>query len=567
MEHPLSPDHPSSIPQPVPVVVGVVGHRDLVAADTPRLTETVRTVLAGIKAECDNCPGILLSALAEGADRLVARAAIELGYDLIAVLPMDVARYIEDFTEEESRQEFQSLLHLARRVITMHDDTDEVEGPRADALHRTSQYRKLSSYLASTSHIMIALWDGVDTDLVGGTYDAVRMKVGELDELEGVEDTGIFGPVYHVVTPRLSAPAPENEPYTVRVLYREGFDPAVAQRRHRAIVDHIVRFNRDLDSALASETQRHDLVPESHLAHLPGPLAALNASFRRTDRLAQFFKGKTLRSLAIMLSMVFVALFCFEMYAYYYSQHPWILLFYLAPILVAYFVHLRANKRDFQNKYLDYRALAEGLRVQFVWNFLGLRIDASDRYLRMQHTDLDWIRHALRAWHLQSGTTKSSLGTVEAFDVILNGWIRPELMYYRDAASRDETRLNRLRKSSDWLFILGMVFAAAHVVYQVGWALVNPYYPLLISMSLVLILAGLMVVYQDQRGYAMQAKQFARMCNLFDKAERRIERALRTGKTLEALEIVRELGAVTLVENADWVLLHRDRPLEVPKLG
>jgi hypothetical protein len=553
---PSSSEHSLPIVQPVPVVVGVVGHRDLVPGDIARLSETIRTVLAGIRAEFDNCPAILLSALAEGADRLVARNALELGYELISVLPMAAKDYIEDFPEDESRREFESLLYRSTRVITIPGEVGELNEPRADSLHRALQYRRLSAYLASTSHIMIALWDGVDSDLIGGTYDAVRMKVGDLDELEGVEDTGIFGPVYHILTPRISSPLLPSEPYTVHVLFREGVEAAVAARRHRSIVDHLVRFNRDLAGDLGTSAQRHDLVTGDALSKLPQSLAALNSAFMRTDRLAQYFKAKTLRALSIMLSMAFIALFCFEMYAYYYSHLPWILLFYLLPILTAYIVHIRARRRDYQNKYLDYRALAEGLRIQFVWDYVGLGIAASDRYLRMQHTDLDWIRHALRAWHLRGGTMKAEGQTREAMDVVIENWLRPEINYYGLSATRDEYRLNRLRKSSDWLFGGGMGLAAIHVVMQLTIS-PDPYYPLLITMSLFLILAGLMVLYQDQRGYAMQAKQFARMHNLFDRACRRIE----------ALEIVRELGAVTLVENADWVLLHRDRPLEVPKLG
>ena len=37
------------------------------------------------------------------------------------------------------------------------------------------------------------------------------------------------------------------------------------------------------------------------------------------------------------------------------------------------------------------------------------------------------------------------------------------------------------------------------------------------------------------------------------------------GKRHEAQELLIELGKEALGENGDWMLLHRERPLEVPK--
>ena len=37
------------------------------------------------------------------------------------------------------------------------------------------------------------------------------------------------------------------------------------------------------------------------------------------------------------------------------------------------------------------------------------------------------------------------------------------------------------------------------------------------------------------------------------------------GKTDEALDLVRELGKDALAEHGDWVMLHRERPIELPK--
>ncbi|HEY1295491.1 MAG TPA: hypothetical protein VGJ60_20625, partial [Chloroflexota bacterium] len=65
--------------RPVPLLVGVTGHRDLRHADQRYLEGAVRAVLHDLRTRCPSTPLILLSPLAEGADRLVARVALDEG--------------------------------------------------------------------------------------------------------------------------------------------------------------------------------------------------------------------------------------------------------------------------------------------------------------------------------------------------------------------------------------------------------------------------------------------------------------------------------------------------------
>ena len=52
---------------------------------------------------------------------------------------------------------------------------------------------------------------------------------------------------------------------------------------------------------------------------------------------------------------------------------------------------------------------------------------------------------------------------------------------------------------------------------------------------------------------------------IFDRAAHRLREYLAAGNEPAARRVIRELGEEALVENADWVLLHRDRPLGLPK--
>ena len=103
----------------LPVVIGVSGHRDLRDEDRPHLEQRMREILLDLGARYPATPLQLLSLLAEGADQLAARVALDLGVSLVVVLPMPQAEYEQDFTTSQSRADFQDLLHRAGRSFEL----------------------------------------------------------------------------------------------------------------------------------------------------------------------------------------------------------------------------------------------------------------------------------------------------------------------------------------------------------------------------------------------------------------------------------------------------------------
>jgi hypothetical protein len=55
------------------------------------------------------------------------------------------------------------------------------------------------------------------------------------------------------------------------------------------------------------------------------------------------------------------------------------------------------------------------------------------------------------------------------------------------------------------------------------------------------------------------------MSALFHQANEAIKHHLNAGNRKEATSYILELGKEALAENGDWLLHHRERPLEVPK--
>src|SRR5262245_47613094 len=112
----------------LPIVIGCTGHRDLRDEDVPALEETFRTILLNLKDQYAATPFIVLTALAEGADRIVARVARREDIPYYVALPLDQQLYEDDFADDSSRAEFRDLIDGSAMCFTtplVHGATEE----------------------------------------------------------------------------------------------------------------------------------------------------------------------------------------------------------------------------------------------------------------------------------------------------------------------------------------------------------------------------------------------------------------------------------------------------------
>ena len=156
---------------PVPPLVfrvGVTGHRPnrLRGADPQLLARQVDSVLQAVASGAragESTQLVLMTSLAEGADRIAAHSALALRFDLAVVLPMPAAQYEADFLDEASREEFRKLLK-GRRVFTL---------PAPETEDRTPCYMAASNILLNQCDLLLALWDCQPSQGPGGTTDTL----------------------------------------------------------------------------------------------------------------------------------------------------------------------------------------------------------------------------------------------------------------------------------------------------------------------------------------------------------------------------------------------------------
>jgi hypothetical protein len=141
--------------------IGVTGHRIL--AEINRIEQGVEQALERIERSFPGERLAVVSALAEGADRIVASHVLaRAGAQLIVPLPLEESDYARDFESAQSRAEFSSLIRRASAVERM---------PAAPS--RDQAYEAAGHYVLNNSDVIVAVWDGKPAQGRGGTADIV----------------------------------------------------------------------------------------------------------------------------------------------------------------------------------------------------------------------------------------------------------------------------------------------------------------------------------------------------------------------------------------------------------
>jgi len=154
------------------IKIGVVGHRDLKIESISSYKKQVSNFLQYLLRKYDDVT--IYSALADGADRLVVEEGIKLGIEYISILPMHTEIYEIDFNNI-SIINFYALLNKSKSVLTLPIvNQNTIESIRVYGDKRDLQYEIAGHYISNNCNIMIALWDGKDTGLKGGTSEIIK---------------------------------------------------------------------------------------------------------------------------------------------------------------------------------------------------------------------------------------------------------------------------------------------------------------------------------------------------------------------------------------------------------
>lgn len=561
--------------QQIPLVIGVTGHRNLHPEEIDLLRNRVLEIFTFLRKQYPDTPLLLLSPLAEGADRLVAKVALVENIRLIAPLPLPKDEYLKDFKTAECTQEFNELLARAEDwfgLPLLHKNIS-----KKNSVERNTQYALVGAYVARHCHILIALWDGRETDNIGGTYQVMQLRLtgtmkGLPDEYKPPQNPLDFvetGKICHLKVSRANDPKRFLDAGEIRILSPQKTDlqPNKLEALLSTDLEQLNAFNREV----CAHTGKHGeirfpkpILPSHISKNLSKPFQTLSTVYDIASHLSIHYHRRTEWALKGIFGVGVLMVLAIELYAHapWTADYPaWLLGCYLGLFALAYLIVLKVEKRDLPIKYLHYRALAEALRVQMFWQLGGLKESVADFYLRQHRGELDWVRSSVRAL-----CTYNWVADQQSIDVVRQYWLEKQLGYFEKRLQESRRWLRAAQWGAKMLFIMGFGLALGLFLFN---ASLHDYHVLhkgLIILMVLLPAAGAALDdYAEKRGFNVDTKRYSEIVKIFRRAKYLLEEAQDDGERQQ--RVLLELGKVALEENSEWVLLHRERPLELPKGG
>ena len=520
----------------IPIIVGVTGHRAIREQDRKALADAVRTELEKLKTLCPHSQLVMLTSLAEGADMLCADVSEELGIPLIAVLPMTLERYREDFSAEAIERLEHHCSRAKQIFIAPPTETVPEENVSRDFL-----FRQAGIYVSTHCHILMALWDGgPGTEAACGTAETVGFA------LDGnylpTSDTAVRSEaneaVIHVYTPR-----DDRQEQSAGTVYILGNADAV-----REILRKTDEFNlfsteivQDGESRMPS-TERDPLLEKmERVGRTAGKLSVRNAG-----RLKLVFG----------LLAVASALLTFAFLMYDEAQAIWMILVCGLMLIGAWMCLRYARQTDCHRRYIDYRALAEGLRVQTYLRYAGSRIQAAELFSWTQQEEIAWVMDALCV--LNTGPEPQTAHDIRSC------WVEDQRDYHRAAGERSERDLNVSSRTVRFALILSITLYAAAVIYELlcGGLIFKPHvhvadvelYRTILKIVMGTITAVTLFVanYYGKLSLTRTLSDHQKMERFYEKI---LEKLCQHGQTEELLRV---LAREELIENGNWSSYQRD---------
>jgi hypothetical protein len=530
-----------------------------------------------MKAKYPESPIVVLSSLARGVEQLAARVAIQMGIPFIVVLSMPEKAYIKEW-DAASIEEFYRLCDKAENIIRLSKSIT-------------------AAYIAEHCRFIIAFWDGIpDENLPGPAQTVSFMKKGISPEYAINKQQSLasmdVGLVKHYVMPQGNQEEAADIDLIPVIIEPELWEnnPAEQARFEQALQD-----GNEYNKRVCKQAKKQDEINGRRYYSIKKDFGALlpaeniSAISHDSIKIADRFLFVDMQATRIqserkylMIGFIFVGLIIVLIQQIYSAIHwPWLAIAYsVAAILVAiafYYLKIPAM----HEKALNYRALAEGLRVQFYWHFSGLKNDVSDYYMK-DFTTGSWIRYAIRSWNLFNkhvdGLDNQSKQQQKqwVYEIVANYWAHSQGVWYQNKSKYNLDQGNRWRRWGWRVFCSGLIFSLISGAGQ--WTGTNfqivfdasdwyRWFDFIASITPGIVVA--LFAYIEKRTFPMLGNLYSYSSVAFLRTGNHLAKILKSPcdkHTEEGIvEIIECLGIRALSEQEEWIRIQRDHPIEAPK--
>jgi hypothetical protein len=529
-----SPDSPTPI-IPAQVVVGVTGHRDL--NESPALSQGIHSAIEEIRRmspSLRSTPLILsiLSPLAEGADRLVAREVLKDTESVLeVVLPLEIEEYVKDFQTEESRKEFEGLLSQAKSVRILPS-----RGSRNQA------YDQVGRHIVDQCDVLIALWDGKPASGQGGTAEIVQ-----------------YARKHNCPLIWINTEAPEQitvEPGRgIDLRPFQDLDEYNSERVNTGEVEQQLKQQLDFFAVVAHRTQ----LPADTLRPT---FNYILSNYVRADILALRFQHLYHRCETVVYILALLAIAVAASQFLFLQDQPIILVSEVLLMLAVLAIFAVGRHQRWHTKWIDYRFLAERFRSALF--MASVNIDVATlrppRHLSLSYSSNDWMVNAFSSfWNQRPPLQKSDSSLFDSLkDFLCQAWLEDQIRYHDSTSKRHYRRHHHLTRVSYILLGLTVLAAIIHIVDIGSHTLQNAF----AFMAIVFPTAALFIsAIRTHRDYLRNSMRSSEMVNHLTELKDRMTTA-EDHDTF--LRLVRETEETMLHENEDWRVVVRFNIPEVP---
>jgi hypothetical protein len=551
--------------------LGITGHRADRITDKEQVSARLEEILLVIQAKLDEIaagplfqggrhPLRLVSALAEGADRLGANAALKLGQTLEVVLPFLPDEYERDFEEPASRKEFRDLLSRAEASIIL--DGDPHDRPRA--------YEASGMTMLDNCDLLIAVWDGGPGRGRGGTREIIGQAARRAMPVIIISPDGssavLRGSIHAEPMRLLDVPQQSLDvlPDIVASLvgtFGDTNEEADWRKLAETPPDPVFHEAYPLLLKLAGVRpwfrRRSPAPPPSELAEEPPP-GALAEAFSWWDnaaiRAAQAFRSAvivnfSLAALAVVLAASGVIA----------GPYKWV--FVVAEIITILLLlvnAMSASRLRWQDRWLESRQVAELLRVCSMLRSVGIGRGIADPG-----------EGGSNGWYASAIARSCPIDTINLTDPLMSA--KPLIEEVRDQAGWNAATSHRMHLAAHRIERFGEVLFGAVLASSAGWLILYFASPDLsdkFKYALTTVTAGLPAVATasygiriilDFEGIAGRTNQIAIGLNAL---LTHWEAGPKTSLKLQ--EFARRAADIMLSDVAAWRLLAEGRRLTIP---
>lgn len=529
-----------------------------------------------------------VSPIADGADQIAAEVALELGWELQAVLPFQRDAYRSSLANHGARERFDILLGRAVCVLELPGDPD----------HSLDAYVMTGRATVAHCDVLIAIWDGLPPRGRGGTGEVVQLALTRGTAIIHVsladDDTRILWSAFDPTVVTIA-----DDPGVARPLSKDDMDallrgllmpPPDEQelrflkrfqrerlRRIRARIEYPLLLNaagvrrfrvRDLtakhgDAQTRDEWARYRAgCADAH--NISTGIDLLEGSYSWADRIATHF-AQNYRSGHIFNFVLGGVAVCLGLSAF---MAPRLKFEFAAlELVITLAIILNAQiglRQEWHRRWLDYRQLAERLRPMRSLKLLGIAAPdpPGTETNPVPKRWIDWYASGIwRAMGCPSGTIDpvcaARLGAAIAIHEV-----EPQVSYHERNADQIELLDRRLEQISMVLFAATLLVSVATLVgLAIGADFVNRngnWFTLVSAGFPALGTAVFGIRFQaDFGGDALRSKATADTL-------RQIEQELRKDVSLtRAADLAEQAARIMLADLDEWRLVNQQRDLSV----